>query len=204
MNLESILNKFARLISTLFVPPVLMLGSFIFASIYLQIDKVETIFIIIVTAIFGFIIPIVYFIALLKKGKVVNEDAVIKEERTKPFVTGIFIVLFGLVFLTLFTSNSVIIAFWICYLMNAIIITIINKFWKISAHSMGASTPLALIVILIPQYVLFYGIVVLLIGWSRLQLKCHTIAQVIAGIAVGFASTYFHLKIILHFFNYGY
>jgi membrane-associated phospholipid phosphatase len=181
-----------------------MLSSFIFLSISLDIDLNTRWLVILITLLFGFIIPIVYFLFLLKKGEVINEDALIKEERTKPFITGVVILCAGFIVLVNVTSHPVLIGFWICYIINAILITIINKFWKISAHTMGSSAPLALLVILFPHIAFFYMILVLLIGWSRLKLKCHNTAQIIAGILVGFLSTYIQLNIIIEYFDYGY
>ncbi len=101
------------------------------------------------------------------------------------------------------TNNPVIITFWCCYIINSVIITLINKYWKISAHALGVASPLALLVIFEPNFAYFYFAFVLVIGWSRLHLKCHTLAQVIAGTLAGFLLTYFQLEFILHILEYG-
>ena len=77
---------------------------------------------------------------------------------------------------------------------------IINKSWKISAHTMGASGPLAALCFAAGWHSLLFLPLIILIGWSRLHRKVHTLAQVTAGVLVGFISTYLQMYIIVNLF----
>jgi len=77
--------------------------------------------------VFGFIAPIVLFLILRKKGKLVDQDASIKEERTFPFIVAIIFYLIGLLLMIKYQLNIISIAFWFCYISNTIITIIINK-----------------------------------------------------------------------------
>ena len=106
----------------------------------------------------------------------------------------------GLVVLIAFNVNIVSIAFWFCYISNTLITIIINKNWKISAHTMGAAGPLAALTFLFGTIALVFLVVVVLVGWSRIQLKCHSIGEVIAGGIFAFISTYIQIYLIVSYF----
>jgi membrane-associated phospholipid phosphatase len=93
------------------------------------------------------------------------------------------------------------IAFWFCYISNTIITIIINKFWKISAHSMGVAGPFAAVTFILGWIGLIMLPVVILIGWSRIKLKCHNFSQVITGILLAFFSVYVQMSLIIKYFS---
>jgi len=187
----------ARVISTFFIPPTLFIISFLFLALYYESpDKaVNTI---IVSLLLGVIIPIGIFVYLVKSGKVVNQDATNKDERTTPYLLGILLYGIGLIALIYLDAGDVTISFWTTYLVNTIFILIINKFWKISAHALGVAGPLGLFYFLYGIYAYPFFILLLLVGWSRIYLKCHTPLQVLAGSLFGFFSVYLQLILMLN------
>ncbi len=96
--------------------------------------------------------------------------------------------------------NIISIAFWFCYISNTFITIIINKYWKISAHAMGAAGPFAAIIFSFGWIGFVMLPIVLLVGWSRIELKCHTLAQVVAGIILAFCSVYLQMFLITKYF----
>ncbi|MDR3611392.1 MAG: hypothetical protein P4L27_12570 [Ignavibacteriaceae bacterium] len=190
----------ARVISTVFVPPSLSLIIFTLLAFNDETASGKIIITLLVTLIFAFILPITLFYILRKKGKIVNADATIKEERTLPFSVSILFYSLGIIILILFNINIVSIAFWFCYISNTVFIIIINKYWKISAHMMGASGPFAAACFVFGISALPFILILFIIGWSRIYLKCHNIYQVLAGGALGFASTLLQMQIITKIF----
>lgn len=87
--------------------------------------------------------------------------------------------------------------------ISVIIISIITHFWKISAHSSGAAGILAIASVLylhhhsanfmLPYFTLLFSTIA--VCFARLQLKVHTISQVVAGCilgsTIGFCCFYF-------------
>ena len=71
-----------------------------------------------IAVVFGFIAPISLFLILRKKGKLADQDASIKEERTFPFLIAILFYLIGLILMIKFELNIISIAFWFCYISN--------------------------------------------------------------------------------------
>lgn len=195
------LHKIARLISTLFVPPSFTIIIYAIFTFTFEFDSSKRLLTFFIPFIFGFIAPIVLFLVLRKKGKLVDQDASIKEERTFPFLIAIGFYLIGLFFMLKYDVNIISIAFWFCYISNTIITIIINKFWKISAHAMGAAGPFAAVVFAFGWIGLFMLPIVILVGWARIELKCHTVSQVFAGILLAFISVYFQLSLIVKYFS---
>jgi len=182
----------AKIISYLFIPPAMNL--FIFLLYSNRYDNGQKGIAVILSAlIFGFILPIVTFIILRKKGKVIDNDATIKEERTVPYLYGIGFSLLAILFLHISKTSSQSIILWEAYLINSIVLVIVNKYWKISAHAMGAAIPLGAAMLLNNIWIAIFFIILLLVGWSRYKLKVHTLPQIIGGSFVGYAITYFLL-----------
>ncbi len=193
-------DKLARIVSTLFVPPSFTIIVFTLFAFILETESLKTIITILVAFTFGFAAQIILFVVLRKRGKIVDLDASVKEERTYPFLISVGFYLVGLIILIVFKVNPISIAFWFCYVSNTLVTIVINKYWKISAHAMGAAGPLAAITYAFGPIVLVFSIIIILVGWSRIQLKVHTFSQVIAGILFAFASTYLQILIIVKWF----
>jgi len=151
--------------------------------------------------VFGFAAPIILFVILRKQRKIVDLDASIKEERNTPFLISVGFYLIGISILIIFHVNIISIAFWFCYISNTLITILINKHWKISAHAMGAAGPLAALTYVFGPIALLFAIIVFLVGWSRIQLKVHNLAQVMAGVILAFVSTYLQIYLIVRFFG---
>lgn len=194
-------HKFARLISTLFVPPSFTIIIFTIFAFTLESQSSKSIATILIAVFFGFIAPIALFFILRKKGKLLDQDASIKEERTFPFIIAIIFYLIGLILMIKLNLHIISIAFWFCYISNTLITIFINYYWKISAHSMGASGPFAALIVSFGIMGLILLPIVLLVGWSRIKLKCHSFSQVIAGIVLAFFSTYLQMSFIIKYFT---
>lgn len=189
-------QKTARIISTLFVPPSFTLIVYLIFALTIEETVIKSAFVFLNALIFGFTLPIMMFVIMRKKNLISDNDALIKDQRTLPYLIATLFYILGLIGLILSEANIISIAFWFCYISNTLITLLINKFWKISVHSMGASGAAAALFFVFgwSSFVMFF--IVILVGWSRIELKCHTSSQVIAGIILAFVSVFFQMKII--------
>jgi membrane-associated phospholipid phosphatase len=194
---EKFLQKFARLISIIFIPPVLTVISFFYLALKFESDSYKSSFTLIIAILFGFILQIASFVYLRKKGLLSDIDAKNKNERTLPFFVSLLIYILGFILLLLLKVNIISIAFWFCYISNTFLVILINKYLKISIHAMGVSGPLALFTFIIGIEALVLLPILLIVGWSRIKLKCHSFTEVIAGSLVGFISVYIQLCVFL-------
>ncbi|MGW2509900.1 hypothetical protein ACWC0A_10805 [Streptomyces scopuliridis] len=64
---------------------------------------------------------------------------------------------------------------------------VITFFWKVSVHSAVASGALVILTSVFGPWMLALTPLVVLIGWSRIRLRCHTVGQVTVGALIGAA-----------------
>ena len=119
-------DKLARIISTLFVPPSFTIIVFTLFAFILESDTIKTVVTILVAFLFGFTAQIILFVVFRRRGKIVDLDASVKEERSVPFLISVGFYLIGLILLITFKVNIITIAFWFCYISN----TLITILWK--------------------------------------------------------------------------
>ncbi len=200
---KSVSYTAARIISTILVPPSFTLLIFIYFALSLETDAAKRAITIVVAFIFGFMLHIMLFLYFRKKGRLINLDATIKEERTVPFLISTIFYFAGLLILIHEDINIISIAFWFCYISNTLIVALINKAWKISVHSMGSAGPAAAVTYIAGASGLLFLFVAAIVGWSRIKLKCHNIYQVAAGIFLGFFSSYLQIYFLVKWFGHG-
>ncbi len=187
-------ETFAKYFSYLFVPTTFTLWLYIFASIsFTKQPKIG----VILAFVFTFILPLIIFISLKKYGKIKDYDASIKEERTFLYFVGIVLCLIGYAISCNYKLNENFTILWIIYAVNTSVLIIINKFWKISAHMIGVSAPIAAFIYWGSINALLFLIICVILAWARLRLKMHTISQIIVGFLFGFLLTYIQLNLFL-------
>ncbi|PID57087.1 MAG: hypothetical protein CR986_09365 [Ignavibacteriae bacterium] len=189
--------KAAKIFSYIFIPPVMNLFIFIIFSNHYE-SNLKNLIGITISFLFGLLIPMITILIFRKKGLLSDNDATIKEERTTPYVYAIIYSTIGIVLTLFFELNDYITMLWLVYLLNSIIILIINYFWKVSAHTMGVGMPLGAIFFLNNHFLLLItAIILVIVVLARLILKVHTILQLIVGAIIGFLNSYLILKYLL-------
>lgn len=179
----------------IFIPPSVVLISMAYTGFLLEQDTAKYWYLFLTTFLLGFLFPIVFFVFLMKKKRVSDVDARIKEERTIPYLFGIFLLVLGLFTFKILAINEYPVALWRSFLIGNILILLINKLWKISAHALGTAIAAGAFIALNINYFIPVLIVVL-VGISRIRLKCHAPGQVIAGAILGFSISFINVYLI--------
>lgn len=135
-------------------------------------------------------LPLYMLWLLLRSGRVGNVNIDDRKQRIVPFLLGVLCYGTGFYVLRFFKAPPVVQGLMFCYASNTLIAVVVTKFWKISAHGMGITAPLAALLIQFGNWVWPLFILVPLVSWSRVFLKKHTVGQVIAGSIVGFVATW--------------
>lgn len=195
-------DKLARIISVLFVPPSFIILIFTYFAFVFGQTTINKIVLISTALTFGFAFHIIFFFYLRRRGVLANGEASIKEERSLPYLVAILFYILGLIILVYFKINIISLAFWFCYISNTFFIYLINKKWKISAHTMGAGGPLAAITYVLGPLGSIFTVLLIAIAWARVKLKLHNVSQVIAGAMLGFFLTYLQMYLIIHYFSF--
>lgn len=137
-------------------------------------------------------------IAVLHNFKVIKDKRLIsRKERLIPYITGTIYYAFA-VFHVIYTHEPQwLVMFFVGGMLTCLISTIVNFWWKISAHMAGMGGLVALLwqidameleIISQPWMVLYILIAIFLsglLGSARLLLKRHTLPQVLAGFLNG-------------------
>ena len=87
-------------------------------------------------------------------------------------------------------SPGYLLAFTFAYVFNTVIYASINRYWKISIHGAGIGGPAGILLYLVPAPGWWFLVTFPFIVWSRVVLKHHSAAQVIAGLSLGMVLLY--------------
>lgn len=192
--MQSAIKKMSKIISVLFVPPVITV-IFLFKVQY-DLHMQASILVGTINFLFAFILPIAFFVLLYKRGKVMGID-VEQSERYIFYIIGIILSLIALISHYFIKSDVIFSSVWIIYIFTNIFLLLINSKWKISAHTTAASIPAAFLFFIDEKIFLYFGVILIIVAGSRLILKKHTYAQVLGGILLGILTTFTILKIDL-------
>ncbi len=140
---------------------------------------------------------ILYILYLRRERRLTAYDVPERAQRTRPYLISAGISLAGLVALLFLHASLMLSMLMLCFTINTIIVMTINLRWKISAHMMGlAGSPMFLIPIF-GWFLLLALPLLTALGWARMRLGAHTLAQVVAGAVLGAGLTLVELVAIL-------
>ena len=128
-------------------------------------------------------LPVYLFIAyLVRSAKLDSHFIAIRKQRNKVYLLASVCVFIASVILFFMGASSLLLAVIFAGLFITVIFMGINLWWKISLHSAFISASVTLLIILFGPVAAVGVILVLLVGWSRVELGRHSIAQVTIGI----------------------
>ena len=159
-------------------------------SIYIHIGIITTF---VLTA----LIPIILMLILWKRGSISSLHIDNASERTTPYIYTLICFGFWCVFIHIIRLPKV----WLVIAIGAtcalLCVTIINYWWKISAHLtamgglLGGICSIALFYNTLPTALIITILVLsLLLMYARLYLNAHTPLQVVCGYLLGILSTF--------------
>ncbi len=209
--MHAILNILSKTLSIvcypLFIPTYGMI-LYMLAMVY-RTPSLPSIYVwlnIIGTFVLTALIPIVLIIILWKQGKVSSLHMTNSKERTMPYAYSI--ACFG--FWCYFVGQTMHLPkVWLFIAIGATIallaVTIINRWWKISAHLtafgglLGGICSIAIYYHFAPtSLVIICLVIALLLMYARLYLEAHTPLQVVCGFLLGICFTFIPNLIAYH------
>ncbi len=133
--------------------------------------------------------PLMYILLGVRLGKLSDVDVSRRTERTGPFLFGLLSVMLGTVVLLYLHAPKDLETLMLGSLLCGLVMVVTTWWWKISVHTATLAAALTLLTA-------FYGFIMLplfcllgLVSWSRVFLRRHTTAQVIAGSLVSILLT---------------
>jgi membrane-associated phospholipid phosphatase len=187
--------RFAELISFAFNPPIVAAPSFLYL-ILLQ-RPVNSLTLAVISVMFGALFPLSIVYGLSKLRIIPDLWASQRETRVIPFTGAICSYILGSAALAMENSPAIIIALMLCYVGNTVIMMLISLRWKISVHASGVAGPVTALVYALGAAGLPRFFLVVPVGWARIRLKAHTLAQVAAGALLTIVTTWIQMGIYL-------
>jgi membrane-associated phospholipid phosphatase len=187
--------RVARYISNILAPATISLPFVVLVALYHTRDQLVALVYAGITLFFLSIGPLIYILIGVRLGKLSDPDVSRRSERAGPFLFGITSVIMGWLVLLLTHGPRNLETVLIITAVSGVIMMVTTLWWKISIHASslgGAATMLTVLygAIMLPSFVLLA-----LVGWSRVVLRRHTIAQVVAGSLVSIALSLLILKL---------
>ena len=145
------------------------------------LDAAKWVLISVVICILPVLLAIVY---LVRKQKLGDLFINIREQRTKIYLLAGVFVSIGCIILPYLGAPPLLKATFVAGLSAVAIFMGINLLWKISLHAAFMTASVTVLVILYGPVAAAGAVLVLLTAWSRVELKQHSLAQVVAGILV--------------------
>lgn len=136
------------------------------------------------------LIPVLYVVWLVQRGKVTGFHLVARHERLGPFIVTLIAALVGCAFMQQPSVSPTLKIVALLNMIQTLLLMTITLQWKISIHSTAVSGAAVLAYYFASSVMLPLLLCVPLIGWSRIYLKRHTPAQVLAGAMLGPALVY--------------
>lgn len=186
MKFSSRLDRIAMVLSIALIPPVnAAVVFFVFAFRFENGQFIRRVLLAVVGLFFTNVLPMIYVLWLRRRRRVSAYDVPEKDDRTLPYMFAVVSSLAGMVVLLALDAGIFLWGLAWCYGINTAVLAVINTQWKISAHLMGLTGPLTLLVLAYGIPVLLAFPVVVVLGWARIHLKAHTPDEIIAGALAG-------------------
>ncbi|MFD3698829.1 hypothetical protein ACFWUZ_22230 [Streptomyces sp. NPDC058646] len=136
-------------------------------------------------ALFAAVIPLVFITYGIRRGRWGDRHV---GQRRQRIIVMTFIsasVATGILLLWAFSAPRTMIALIAAMLATLTALLAVTPAWKISVHAAVSSGSVAMLALTYGPWLLLAYPLVAVVGWSRVELKDHTLAQVLAGAAVG-------------------
>jgi membrane-associated phospholipid phosphatase len=184
-----VLTETARIFSTVCNPFLASLALFVILA-YGRSRSVTEFWTLAFTSVFFTSIgPMLYVFWLYYNDKITDLDMSNRAERAQVFGTFVVSSAIGTLALLLLHAPTIMIASMAAYTANAFVVQIITQRWKISTHALGITAPLVTLIVLYGWGPLPFLILIPIVCWARVYLGAHTLAQVVAGVALAGVST---------------
>ncbi|WP_354637954.1 hypothetical protein [Kitasatospora camelliae] len=136
-------------------------------------------------ALFCGVIPISIILFGVRRGELTDKHIRVRRQRVVPMTLSLLSVLVGIGVLFLLDAPREVGALVVAMLVGLTTSILVTLGWQISLHNSVAGGTVMIMVLAFGPWMLPTALAAAAIGWSRIVLKAHTLAQVLAGTALG-------------------
>ncbi len=174
-------QRVANLLSNVLSPFWISLAIMVllaFTSTTSPFDALKWVLITVVLSVLPIFLVIFY---LVRSGKLDAVFTNVRQQRTKIYMLAGSCAIFGYLILRYLRAPETLLATFTAGLLTTVIFMFINLWWKISLHTALVAAAVTLLVMLYGWIALVTVVFVPLIGWARIELEYHSLAQVATG-----------------------
>lgn len=178
-------DRVARVVTEVFAPAVLLTLLLVVVGWHAYGDRLVGVAWGLTAALFASVIPFAVILRGVRGGALTDHHIGRREQRRRPLLIGLGSVAVGLVALVALGADRELLATLGAVACSAIVALVVSHWWKVSLHTAGAAGFVVILAQVFGPAMLVTTPLVLVVGWSRVQLGDHTPAQVIVGAVVG-------------------
>ena len=180
---------FARYASTLLAPAPVSGLLVLFVAPYHTRNLLVAYTYAVVTLFFLTLGPLVFVLLGVRSGKFSDIDLSRRTERTWPFLFGLASAMLGLFVLSYLHGPRALETALVATAVGSLVLMVTTWWWKISIHAATLAGAVTMLTALYGPAVLLALFLLVLVCWSRVVLRRHTLAQVVAGSLISIALT---------------
>src|SRR5438445_7108383 len=184
-------TKVARYVSAVGNAPIVAAAVF---SLLITFTR-STLFHLGIAIVFATVVPLALLFFLARRRIIPDLYASDRESRAIAFVGVLASYFLGGVALGLTRAMPIVTGLMLCYFVNGFIAMLISLKWKISVHAWGITGPLTSLIFQFGLLLSPIWLLVVPVGWARLELKAHSLSQILVGALIAIPLTWFQLVV---------
>jgi membrane-associated phospholipid phosphatase len=177
-------RRVARTLTEVFQPPAVV-SVLLLISPAVQPGFPGTIWFGVLGAFFVCVLPFAYVLIMVRHGKLSDHHVSDRKERAPLLMLALVSVVVGLLVLNLINAPTSVSEMILALIGGIAVLAAVSLVWKISGHASAISAAAVIAALMFGPAWLPLLLLVPAVGWSRVVLRAHTPAQVIAGSLFG-------------------
>jgi PAP2 superfamily len=177
-------NRAARWLTEAFQPPVVVTLQLLISPV-IEPGFPGTMGYGALAALFVCVLPLFLLLILVRLGKVTDHHVSDRRQRAPVLLMALASVIAGLAVLAAVGSPRSVVVMVLGIVAGIVMLAAVSPFWKISGHAAAVSSAAVISVLMLgPEWLPLLALIPA-VGWSRVVLRAHTLAQVVAGSLFG-------------------
>lgn len=173
-------NRAARWITEVLQPPVVVSVQLLISPLT-QAGFPGTMAYGALAALFVCVIPLFLLLVLVRLGRVTDHHVSNRKQRAPVLLMALASIVAGLLVLYAAGAPQSVVAMVLAVVAGVVVLAGVSPFWKISGHAAAISSSAVIAVLMLGAQWLPLLLLIPAVGWSRVVLRAHTLAQVVAG-----------------------
>ena len=180
-------HRIAKVITDVLAPAYLVVGLLIAIGAAVGHSLATGIGWGLLAALFCGVVPFAFIVFGVRRGRLTDVHVGRREQRMVPLGFAAGSVVIGLVALWLLGAPDDLVALVVAMLAGLIVTLSVTVVWKVSVHAAVAAGTIVILCLVFGWICLLTLPILVAVGWSRITLRDHTIAQVCVGALLGAA-----------------